>query len=83
MLDERELVGEIRTELLQELQRAPRLVLIDLAQREADVDQHPVPDLEAVGHEQADVDRPPDAGDLRLREMMRGVEKLDDLARNP
>src|SRR4051794_6873008 len=54
-------VGELLTEgiaeLLEELARGPRLLLVDLRHREADMDQHPVTRVDRIlAREQADVD---------------------------
>src|SRR4051794_36659047 len=51
---------------LQELQRRLGLGLVDLAEREADVDQDPVAWLDDLVLQQADVDRPLDPADVDL-----------------
>src|SRR5262249_4855512 len=76
-----ELVGVRLAEALQHPKRLHRLLLVDLAEREADVNQHVLADLGAlVAGEQAHVDVTADAGDLDLRDLPLGVDHLQDLA---
>src|SRR5581483_348495 len=68
---------------LQERQRGGRLLLVDLRQREPDVDQHPVARPDLLPLEQADVDRPPHPADVDLGQVRPVGIELDDLAGNP
>src|SRR3712207_687643 len=76
-----ELLLERVAQRLQELARRPRLLLVDLGHAEADVDQDPVAHLHGVGAlgEQPHVDVAPDAGDLRLGDVVLLVDELHDL----
>ncbi len=63
-------------------QRLARVVLVDAREREADVDQHPVADLDRrrrLVHER-DADLPADARDVHLREARVAVDELDHLS---
>ncbi len=80
-----ELLLVVGAHALEQLQRRRRLLLVDLREREADVDQDPVAGLRAavaVGVEQADVDRALDAGDVHLREPIDLIDHFHDLAGN-
>src|SRR5215218_8576021 len=68
----------------QELPRGLCLLLVDLRHGEAHVDEHPVADADGVGpfRQQTDVDVSPDAGHLRLGDVMLLVDELNDLTRN-
>src|SRR5215211_6211975 len=68
----------------QELPRGLGLLLVDLRHGEAHVDEHPVADADGVGafRQQTDVDVSPDAGHLRLGDVMLLVDELNDLTRN-
>src|SRR5215210_8881952 len=57
-----------------------RLLLVDLGEREPDVDEHPVVGAHVV--EEPDVDVPEDTGDLDLRQLVALVRDLDDPAGN-
>src|SRR4051794_28049050 len=72
-------------QLLDEVEGAGRLLLVDLRHGEADVDQDPVADLDAAGvaHDQADVDLTPHTVDIDRRPLVGRVHDLDDLAGNP
>src|SRR6185436_3930546 len=50
----------------------------DLAHREADVDEHPVPGLQGLVAQQVDVDLAPHAGDIDRRELRALGRKVDD-----
>src|SRR5689334_1435777 len=56
----RDLVLVRLADALEELHGRPRLVLVDLGEREADVDQHPVARPHRLLRQQADVDHPLD-----------------------
>src|SRR5690242_15447998 len=78
-----ELLLVLRAHLLEQAQGRLRLDLVDLGEREADVDEHPVAGAGAavvVGVEQADVDRAANPGDVDLGEPVELVDNLDDLA---
>src|SRR5215212_5178049 len=68
----------------QELARGLCLLLVDLRHGEANVDEHPVPDADGFRafRQQADVDVSPDAGHLRLGDVVLLVDELNDLTRN-
>ena len=68
-----ELLLVLGPHLLEQPQCRVRLVLVDLRQREADVYEHPVAELDAVTVvvEQPDVDRTPDAGDSTFARRLR------------
>src|SRR6476661_6044476 len=72
-------------QLLDEVQRAGRLLLVDLGHGEPDVDEHPVADLDAAGvaHDQADVDLTADTVDIDGGPVIGRVDDLDHLAGNP
>ena len=59
-----------RAHQLQRRQRHRRLLLVDLRHGEADVDEHPVAELERLVLEQADVDRAAHAGHLDARQLV-------------
>src|SRR5919108_237893 len=61
-----ELVGVRLADPLEELQRGPGFVLVDLGQGEADVDEHPVARLQRLALQQADVDDPLGAAHVDL-----------------
>src|SRR5579875_2171559 len=56
--------------------------LVDLRQREADVDEHPVAGLRRGIREQPDVDHPPDPADVHLGQVGLFRQELDDLTGN-
>src|SRR4051794_6735149 len=66
--------------LLEQPQRGVRLLLVDLRQREAHVDEDPVARHDVV--EQPDVHRPPYTGDLDPGEPVGLVDETNDLPRN-
>src|SRR5205807_4620518 len=78
-----ELVDLVRVGLPQPLehpQRLHRLLLVDLAEREPDVDQDVVAHLRRLpSREEADVDVAAHPRDLDLRDLLRGVDDLDEL----
>src|SRR5919108_1362180 len=61
-----QLVGVGLADALQELQGRPGLVLVDLGQGEADVDEDPVAGPQRLLLQQADVDRPLDPAHVDL-----------------
>src|SRR5687767_14575001 len=78
-----ELLLVLRAHLLEQAQRRARLVLVDLGEGEADVDQHPVAGARAavgVLVEEPDVDRPPHTGNIDAGEPVGLVDHIDDLA---
>src|SRR2546421_12316622 len=81
-----QLVELVRVGLPQPLQHPQRLgclLLVDLAQGEPDVDQDIVAQLGRLGvREQTDVHVAADPSDLDLGDLLRGIDDLDDLARN-
>src|ERR1700722_6143337 len=64
---------------LQELQRGRGLSLVNLGQREAHVDEHPLARLGRVVVEQADVDHAPDPTDVHPGQVGLIREELDHL----
>src|SRR5215218_505147 len=81
-------VGELLlprlSELLEERARRTCLVLVDLRHREADVDEHPVADLDrVVAVEQRDVDRATHARDVGLGDVVLAVDPFDELPGMP
>src|SRR6185503_9356407 len=79
-----ELLLVVGPHLLQELVRRHRLLLVDLGESEADMDQDPVarPGRAAVGVEQAYVDVALDPYDVNAREPIGLIDHLDYLAWN-
>src|SRR5919204_2557956 len=74
-----ELVGVRLADPLEELQRGPGFVLVDLGQREADVDEDPVARLQRLAVQQADVDDPLDAAHVHLGQVGTIGHQLGDL----
>src|SRR5919106_6522434 len=77
-----QLVGVGLADPLEEVEGGLGLLLVDLGQGEADVDQHPVARRQLLVLEQADVDRPPDPAHVDLCQVGAVVHQLDDLTRN-
>src|SRR4029077_11319781 len=77
-----ELLFIVGAHSLEQIARRKRLVLIDLRNREADMDQHPVARLGGVAVlvQEPDVDVALDPGDIDLRGPILDVADLDDLA---
>ena len=74
-----ELLLVLRAHALEQRAGRARLVLVDLRDREADVDQDPVAGLDRlVAVEEADVDVPPDSGNIDLGEPVVLVDDLHD-----
>src|SRR6266545_6171355 len=81
-LQGRQLVGVGLADALQEVEGGPGLVLVDLRHGEAHVDQHPVPRVQLLAFQQADVDRPAHPADVDLGQVGAVGVHLDDLTRN-
>src|SRR4051794_16069274 len=80
-----ELLLVFRAHLLEQPQRRLRLLFVDFGEREADVDEDPVPWAGAavgVRVEEPDVHRAPHTGDIDLSEPVELVDDFDDLAGN-
>src|SRR6266545_3050797 len=78
-----QLVGVGLADPLQELECGLGLVLVDLGEREADVDQHPVARRQCLTLEQADVDRPLYPTDVHLGQVGPVRQQLHHLTRDP
>src|SRR5918996_2255139 len=77
-----QLVGVGLADPLEKIEGGLGLLLVDLGQGEADVDQHPVARLQLLVLEQADVDRPADPAHVHLGQIGAIVHQLDDLTRD-
>src|SRR5918999_4476826 len=67
---------------LEEVESGLGLLLVDLGEGEADVDQDPVARLQLLVLQQADVDGPLDSADVDLGQVGAVVHELDDLTRD-
>src|SRR6185437_11253247 len=79
-----ELLLVVGAHSLEQLAGGTGLFLIDLRDREAHVDEHPVARTyaRALGVEQSNVDRPLHPSDVDLREPVRLVHEVNNLAGN-
>src|SRR2546422_5605166 len=68
---------------LQEGKGGRRLLLVDLGEGEAHMDEHPVPRLDLPILQEADVDGPPHPAHVDLGQILAVGVELDDLSRNP
>src|SRR5450755_4752843 len=73
----------VGTHPLEQVARRAGFLLVDLGDREPDVDQHPVagPNAVSIGVEEADVDVAPDPGHVDLGQPIGSVDDLEDLTR--
>src|SRR6516225_9109472 len=78
-LQRRDLVLVGLPDALEELHGRGRLLLVDLRQGEADVDQHPFARYRRVVGKQPDVDHPPHSAHVHLGQVGLFRVKLDDL----